>query len=107
MAAVRVSIIAWVDDHQPGFVRCELQDAWDRVWSFVEKAPVLSAAELWNDSSYPQPGVIACEIVRRWVDDRGRHIMTIDTSRPWGVETEAGETTFDVLPTQMESEASV
>jgi hypothetical protein len=104
---VRVQITEWVSDDQPGFVRCVLRDAANRTWSFVEKAPVVSAACLWNDTSYPQPGVIACEIMKYWRDDRGRDIVTMDTDRPWGIAAEAGGTVFDVLRSQVDFDATI
>ena len=96
MPSVPVEITEWVDDYQPGIVRCELRDAWGNTWSFVEKLPYLTAADLWKDSAYPQPGSIECCEIRRWHDDNGREIVTIDTD-VFGIAAESGETKFDVL----------
>jgi len=104
MAAVRIQITRWIDNYFPGIVRCELLDAWNCRWTFVEKAPIVSVAELWRDASYPQPGLAECTVVRRWHDDDGREIVTIDTDNPGGFVSESGQTTFDVLPMQLHIE---
>jgi metallophosphoesterase superfamily enzyme len=67
-------------------------------WSFVEKTAVVSAAHLDANTSYPQQGIIACEIVRRSRDDAAeREIVRISSERPWFVESVDGSTEFDVL----------
>ena len=101
MHAVRIAIVDWIDDYQPGVVRCSMDDAWGRTWSFVEKVPIVTPADLSRGSSYPQPGTIACEIVRRWRDTANREIVTVDMERPWHVEAITGETLFDVLLEQL------
>ena len=62
------------------------------------KRPRLSApAHLDANTSYPQQGIIACEIVRR-SRDAAREIVRISSERPWFVESVDGLTEFDVLP---------
>jgi hypothetical protein len=102
MHAVKISIVAWVSDDQPGIVKCVLRDAWRNTYEFVEKLPVVTAADLWPHSEYPQPGAIACRIIRCWRDETDREMITIDTDEPWGCEATSGETTFDVLAEQLE-----
>jgi hypothetical protein len=96
MHGVRVSILQYVNDDQPRFVECRLIDVTGRAWHFVEKVPVVTTADLNAQSSYPQPGIVACEVIdtRRAAD--GTTVVTIDTDRPWGVAAVAGETRFDV-----------
>jgi hypothetical protein len=97
MLAVKVTISRYVsDDPQPGIVECELLDVHGRRWHFIEKAAVVSVNELDARSAYPQPGVIAAEVVRRSRDAAGREVFQIDTERPWGVESIDGVTQFDV-----------
>jgi hypothetical protein len=99
MLGVEVTILRYVsDDPQPGVVECELEDAHGRRWSFVEKTAIVSAARLDANTSYPQQGIIACEIVRRSRDDAEREIVRINSERPWLVESVDGLTEFDVLP---------
>jgi len=88
MIGVRVSISRYVSDEpQPGIVECDFSDAHGRHWRFVEKTAIVSTEYLDAHTSYPQPGVIACEIVSRSRDAVGREIVRIDTERPWGVES--------------------
>lgn len=101
MKAVSVEITRWVDDYQPGIVECRLVDAYGKVWHFVDKLPYFTATYLGPESEYPQPGTIACEIERKWLDESGRDICLIDTDRPWCIEATSGETCFDVLATQL------
>jgi hypothetical protein len=101
MLGVQVEISRYVDDAQPGWVECWLTDAWARQWSFVEKVPVVTAADLDAMSPYPQPGVIACQVVARRRDAAGREVVTIDTGSPWSVESTTGDVRFDVLPEQL------
>jgi hypothetical protein len=101
MPAVRIEIIRYTLDEQPGFVELRLIDAWGTEWLFEEKVPVVTLEELDEHSDYPQPGIIACEIIKEWRDAEDREIVTIDTERPWGVPAYDGTTRFDVLPDQL------
>jgi len=91
VVGVRVQIVRFVDDAFPGFVECELIDAHGRRWLFVDKGPVVTTEYLTAHDSYPQPGVIACEVV-----GRANCIVQIDTTRPWSVESTEGQTRFQV-----------
>jgi hypothetical protein len=64
----------------------------------VEKTAIVSAAHLDANTSYPQQGIIACEIVRRSRDAAEREIVRISSERPGFVESVDGSTEFDVLP---------
>lgn len=101
MQVVSVSIVRYVDDAQPGWVECKLVDAWGREWAFVDKVPIFTSAFLNERSSYPQPGGIDCQVVKKWRDDHGREIITIDTETPYDVEATTGEVRFDILPEQL------
>jgi hypothetical protein len=57
--------------------------------------------DLNADSDYPQPGVIACEVMKQWQDVSGREIVSVNTERPWGGETLDGVSLFDVLRSQI------
>jgi len=93
MARVAVAIVRYVDDHQPGFVECELTDIHKRRWLFVEKVPVVSDENLLSTTSYPREGFIACQILER-------HALgvRITTAEPFGVESVEGASEFDVAP---------
>lgn len=103
MTIIRVPIVRWVDDHNPGWVECALTDVAGLTWSLVDKLPIFSEdVNLDANSNYPQPGELACEIVGEEADSRGRKIIIIDTRSPWGVEAVDGTTRFHVLPEQVE-----
>ena len=62
-----------------------------------EKVPVVTTSALDSNSSYPQPGVIACRMIGRKIDATGREILTIDTELPWSIQSAAGQTHFELL----------
>src|SRR5438132_7824953 len=83
MIGVRVSITRYVSDEpQPGIVECAFCDVHGRRWSFVEKTAMVSSDYLDARTSYPQPGIIACEIAGRRLDATGREIILVSTERP-------------------------
>jgi hypothetical protein len=102
MNVLPVTIERFVDDDFPGFVDCVLVDSEDCSHRFVEKAPVVSTANLSLNSAFPQPGHIACVVEDEWIDERGRQLVRISTTNPWGIESTTGDTTFTVLRDQIE-----
>jgi hypothetical protein len=100
VVGVQVEIVRYTDDSFPGWVECCLTDAHGRRWSFVEKVPIVTTADIGAASPYPQPGVIACEVVGRR-RDAGREVLTVNTERPWHIEATTGETRFEVDPGQV------
>ena len=99
--AVRVQITGYVDDHFPGVVACELCDAKQRIWQFVEKVPVVSRANPTARSTYPQAGEIRCRLLSGSVDEGGRVIRRIDTASPDGVKSTDGNSIFEVFSDQV------
>lgn len=65
MASVRVEIVRYTDDHQPGFVECQFNDAAGQLRSFEEKVPVVTTESLDANSGYPRPGSVGCTILGR------------------------------------------
>jgi hypothetical protein len=63
MFAIRVDIVGWVDDAQPGVVACRLVDAWGCEHTLIDKLPIFTSANLDRHSAYPQPGWLACQLV--------------------------------------------
>lgn len=98
MLGVRVVVSRYVDDAQPGWVECRLVDVHGAEWSFVEKAPVVTAESLDAESPYPRQGVLACEVVERRLETGGREVVVIDTGRPWQIAATSGQTRFEVRP---------
>jgi hypothetical protein len=105
MPNVRVTIEAFVDEGFPGFVECSLLDVQGRTWKFIEKVPVVSLEDLWTDSEYPRQGIVCCTVVERRSDSTGRQVVTIDTTKPWGIESTDGNTVFEVFADQLEDDA--
>ena len=101
MLGVTVSITQYIDDAQPGWVECKLLDAWGHEWLFKDKVPMFTSLMLDKHSTYPQSGVIACQVVKKYFDADGKEIITIDTQSPWYVESTTGETRFDVSSEQL------
>lgn len=103
MPSVEVEISRLVDVAQPGWVECRLIDTSGKSHVFIEKIPVVSAENLWTDSIYPARGGISCRVVARR-SENGRTICTVDTERPYDIESTEGATRFDVDSDQLESE---
>jgi hypothetical protein len=103
MLAVRVNISRYFDESFPGWVECTLVDAYGYDHVFVEKVPVVTNARLDSASSYPRYGVIACVVLDLGISQSadGRRIVHIDTQTPWGVQSWAGRSRFDVFPEQL------
>src|SRR5262245_41451805 len=104
MLAVRVNISRYVDESFPGWVECRLVDAFGYDHVFVEKVPVVIKGHLDAASSYPQFGVIAFVVLWISQSDDGRRLVHIDTQTPWGVESLAGRSRFDVFPEELVAE---
>jgi hypothetical protein len=90
------------DEPQPGIVECQLVDAHGRLWSFVEKSAIVSAGSLHARTVYPQPGVIAGEVVERSRNSEGREVVRINTEQPYGVSAVDGTAQFDVFAESLE-----
>jgi hypothetical protein len=106
MVTVPIQIVRFVMEHQPNIVESVLTDASGRRWHFLDKSAIFTEAYLDQRSAYPQPGLLGCEIIREWTDERGRLIATIDTDRPWAISATTGETRFDVLAKQITKKAA-
>ena len=103
MLAVRVNISRYFDGSFPGWVECTLVDAYGYDHVFVEKVPMVTKAHLDSASCYPRSGAIACSVLDLGISqsDDGRRIVHIDTQTPWGVQSWAGRSRFDVFPEQL------
>jgi hypothetical protein len=101
MKALKITITKFISNYQPGIVECKFHDAWNKEFIIHEKVPVVTLNDLYEDSKYPQDGIVACEIIREWNDKDGRVIIKITTEKPWGVETIDRLTEFEVLEEQL------
>jgi len=98
---IRAEIVRWISDDFPGFVECRFTDRFGREWSFVEKVPVLTKADLRSNSPFPRPGFIACQIISCGHDESGRDIVEVTTATPSGIEATDGTTRFELLMQQL------
>src|SRR5260370_26417835 len=101
MPALAIQIVRWVDDSEPGIVACEFEDAQGRRQTVVEKLPIVTDAGLDAASTYPQPGVIRCQVLTRWRDSQGYEFARISADRPDTVESTEGLSEFIVLASQL------
>lgn len=93
---VKVQIVRFVEDHQPGFVECELCEADGGIQRFIDKIPMFTSRELWSDSEFPQPGWMRCKVSSRFVDREGLRVARISTVDPDRLESVDGRTDFVV-----------
>jgi hypothetical protein len=101
MASVAVEITRFVNTSFPGWVEFVLHDARGAKWTFVDKVPVVSAGELSEASDFPRGATIECEVVAEPSASEVAGLVTIDTSKPWGIEAEDGTSKFVVRHSQL------
>ena len=95
-----VQIVRFVDNRQPGWVECEFVDAEGRKHRIVDKVLMFTAEPLDDASTYPRPGLMACEVLDEWRETDGR-AASISTARPVDIESTEGVSEFVVLSTQL------
>jgi hypothetical protein len=98
---IRVDIVRFVEAYQPGIVSCEFWDAQCHRHEFVGKVDYFTAESLHEDSSYPQAGVIPCEVIERWKDTSGGELVRVSTGSPLDLESTEGLSEFVVMPHQL------
>lgn len=98
---VKIKIIEFVDESQPGWVRCVLTDAFGKEWFFTEKVPIVTSKYLHKTSQYPQDGIINCIITEQNTE---KDFVNIDTSNPYAIYSEDGQTNFTVMKNQIKNE---
>jgi hypothetical protein len=96
MPQLKVTITRFVDEGFPGFVECTFVDAQGETHCVIEKVPVITTDYLWTGSEYPREGRIACTVVARFVGAAGERLVRVDTELPYHIESERGETVFEV-----------
>ncbi len=101
MPYLRIQIVRFVDEQQPGFVAGEFTDTQGCRHTIIDKVPVIGVTDLWSDSKYPQPGAAKCEILERLQDGEGRKLSRITIDKPWSLESVDGQTEFVVFDEQL------
>jgi hypothetical protein len=104
MNALRCTIVRWVSgEPQPGWVAAEVVDARGRVWTFFDKPPMFTDANVRSTTPLPMGGFIRCEIRGRRTLSDGRSVVRVFTI---DCEAENGERDFDVEEPQLEPTAA-
>ncbi len=103
MYRLAVQIVRFVDATFPGWVECELVDAAGHCHTLRDKVPIFTVDDLGPDSRYPAPGIVACEVLERYLDEKGRELARIGTIKPWGIESTEGLCEFTVLASRLDS----
>ncbi|HEY1766590.1 MAG TPA: hypothetical protein VGG26_03010 [Terracidiphilus sp.] len=62
-AELKVSIVRFTLEHQPGIVECEFFDADGVRYTMEDKVPIFTADDLWSDSDYPRERAVQCELL--------------------------------------------
>ena len=101
MSLIKVSIVRFVDEHQPGVVECEFPDANGIVRTVIDKTPMFTNEFLWWDSTYPVQGVLSCSVLKTWQDPSGRNLALISIAKPYYMEATDGQTEFTVVKSQL------
>ena len=102
---MRVQIVRFLDEAQPGIVACTFRDAQHETHTIIDKLPIFTEARLWSDSEYPQPGLARCEVLERLVEgERGSQVARITIARPDHLESVTGISEFLVLESEISDE---
>jgi len=96
-----VTIVRFVDDHQPGWVAGEFVDSEGKRHTVIDKVPIFTEEDLDATSTYPQPGTLKCEVLKTWRDARGRELMRVTIDHPFNRESIEKLTEFVVLSSQL------
>jgi hypothetical protein len=103
MHFISVQIARFIDSAFPGWVECEFVDAEGHQHIFKDKVPIFTVELLNADSKYPTPGDVACEILERFKDEKGRELKRVSTEKPFYIESSEGLSEFAVLASQVTS----
>jgi hypothetical protein len=99
MPELRLQIVRFVDEHQPGFVDCEFTDADGQPHTIIDKVPVVSLEYLDARSTYPRPGAVRCQVLEQWRRADGVKVSRISLSD--GIETVDGRSEFVVAASEV------
>lgn len=101
MPSLRVQIVRFVDEYQPGIVETQFRDSQGKVHTVIDKLPIFTDAKIWSDSEYPQPGVVRCRVLERIPGSGGDDLARITIADPDQVEAADGSSEFIVRQTDL------
>lgn len=70
---------------------------WRNNHTFSLKIPIVTTQEKDITNIFPQDGFIRCVLLREWIDDLGRRIISVSTEKPDHVESVNEVSKFDLL----------
>ena len=102
---MRVQIVRFLDEAQPGIVACTFRDAQHEIHTIIDKLSIFTETRLWSDSEYRQPGLARCEVLERLVEgERGSQVARITVARPDNLESVTGISEFLVFESEISDE---
>ncbi len=101
LPAIPLHIAGFIDDHAPDYLACVLRDAHGIEHKFILTTRAASREDLTADSTYPQPGTLACQIEFEWEDDAGIALARVSTRKPWAAASIEGMSSFVVPASQL------
>lgn len=102
MKLLLVSVIEYIHTgSHPDRVKCRFEDVYGKEWTLEEKVPVVTEKDFDETTPLPHPAFVAVRILKTYRDEQGREVVTVDTDAIWGIETEDGESVFDVFESQI------
>lgn len=94
--AVRVEAFCSYGSPQSGYVKCRLLDSSHREWELANKPDLVD--DISTEIGFHWiSGIIHCEVVREWIDDRGIQRCLIDTRTPQGWMSHEGVAQFEMF----------
>jgi len=106
MVELKIKITAYTDNENPGWVSCEFNDIYGKTHFFIEKVPVVTTLKLDLNSPYPQEGIIQCLEVKRTLNQNGMTMITVNSEKPWGIESLEKINQFDIFEAQLKKASS-
>ena len=105
---MRVQIVRFLDEAQPGIVACTFRDAQHEIHTIIDKLSIFTETRLWSDSEYRQPGLARCEVLERLVEgERGSQVARVTIARPDNLESVTGISEFLVLEAEISDEGEL
>src|SRR5215469_8147149 len=100
---LHVEIVRFVEECQPNIVEARFSDSEGHAHVFVDKSAIFSTD--WGldvTTSYPQPGVLRCQVSARWRVPAGPDLVRVTTE----IESTEGISEFVVLANQLSTSDS-
>jgi len=101
VAAVKVTIVGWHENHPPGIVECSLVDRCGKDWRLALKYYDATKEELGPYSEYPLLGSVPCKVLDRSMNESGKSIAKIELAVPLENLSENGIDQFEIFTGQL------